>query len=106
MTDTTTADILAAHQLIEEHGLSVTILDNDMWRCAAGDRSVGPTWVAAVHAWAEAAGVPWPAVKVLPMYYISDATGFLNVLSWEPSDMPAGWSAVECDVVIRESEGV
>jgi hypothetical protein len=70
MTDANkTADILAAWQLIEEHGLDVT--QSIFSGYVAGDRyepdphGKGPTRIAAVRAWAESAGVPWPAVKVV-----------------------------------------
>ncbi len=60
MTDATkTADILAAWQLIEDHGLSVARVYGE-FRCHnQAFIGKGPTLATAVRTWAESAGVPW-----------------------------------------------
>lgn len=110
MTDATTADILAAAELIEEHKPTIWY-HFDRWACEADQpyRGYGNNPTAAVKAWSESAGVPWPAMKVVPMYYIRDDVddaGFLSVQQSKPKRIQAGWTAVPCEVVIRESEVV
>ena len=114
MTATTTADILAAMQLIEEHGLSIypqrSLADAmiEGWWCTAYDGAeswpIADSPIAAVKAWAEAAGVPWPSVKVVPMWcsvgdVIPPIVATANRYAIEGYVVP-------CDVVIREPEGV
>lgn len=112
MTDATkTADILAAWQLIEEHDLDVgqsifggyVVCD----RYSPDPHGSGLTRIAAVRAWAESAGVPWPVVKVVKAFASFDEDGFL----WDANhdrECVAGEeeTVVPCEVVIRESEGV
>jgi len=57
MTDATTADKLAAWKLIEEYGLKYITKD---W---SADDYFGDSTLASVRSWAEAAGVPWPALE-------------------------------------------
>ena len=112
MTDTTTADKIAAGELIQKCELMVWF-HHAAWACEstsleyAGDRQYGPTWTAAVRAWAEAAGVPWNPPKVVPMWAVF--RGDNVVLTTQSEDIVRalfGDEVVPCDVVIREPEGV
>ena len=104
MTDaTTTGDILAAGLLITDNVLSVDTynagaeLHYQCWSAIDGmehHQGTGPTWTAAVRAWAESAGVPWPSVKVVQRW------AFL--IDGLPGD---AYQTKEYAVVIRETEG-
>lgn len=85
MTATEVRDILAAMQLIEEHGLSIypqrSLADAmvEGWWCTAYDGAeswpIADSPIAAVRAWAEAAGVPWPKIEAVEMFAVVDDTG-------------------------------
>lgn len=94
MTDaTTTADKLAAGELLQAHAPCL-LREDGIWICSDGRRGTGDTWYAAVRAWAEAAGVPWPSVKVVQRW------AFL--IDGLPGD---AYQTKEYAVVIRETEG-
>lgn len=114
MTDATkTADILAAWQLIEEHGLSVCQSVPKGWavfRTGVVDKAkYADTRIAAVRAWAESAGVKWPAVRVVQRWACM-TDGEIGAAYTTPQNaaivMNVGdcGTVVPCDVVIRESE--
>lgn len=107
-TSDTTADKLAAMQLIEKHGLTVLIRWGE-WKCEArGHVGLGKTLTSSVKDWAIAAGVEWPAVKVVPMFAV--VRGDRVVLTTESESIVRalfGDEVKPCEVVIRdESEGV
>jgi len=109
---TTTADILAAWQLIEEHGLTIVPeMGQGGWAChSASWVASGCNRIAAVRAWAKAAGVPWPAVKVVPMWAVVGERGIIRIYAGDyfakVDVVRNGGHVVPCDVVIREIEGV
>lgn len=118
MTDTTTADVLAAMRLIMAHGLSVNLLPLSGWEVSSQCRGVVGTYkislIAAVRAWAEAAGVEWKPPKVVPMFAAVDAFGpgirEMFLTRKEAEDNCEFWrcgTVVPCVVVIRnETEWV
>lgn len=118
MTDATTADKLAAWELIGKHGLFLAKTAASKYAVArnASDIpwSLGDTLVAAVRAWAEGAGVEWKPPDVVPMFAAVDAFGpgirEMFLAQKEAEDNCEFWqcgTVVPCEVVIRtESEGV
>lgn len=113
MTDTTTADKIAAGELIQKCELMVWF-HHAAWACEstsleyAGDRQYGPTWTAAVRAWAEAAGVPWPKIEAVEMFALDGAIGvhvFKSMIEAECAAVRNICRYVPCVVVMnREGE--
>lgn len=108
MTDATTADILVTGELLQAHAPCL-LREDGIWVCSDGRRGTGDTWHAAVKAWAEAAGVPWPSVKVVPMWALDGAIGMhvddSRILAEEAAHRN-NCRVIPCEVVIRETEGV
>lgn len=106
MTDTTTADKIAAGELIEKYDIEVKHGRDGAIVCESrsGRRGVGESRIAAVSAWAEAAGVPWPAVNVVPMWALDGAIGmhvYDSRISAEQAAHRNNCRIVPCEVVIR-----
>jgi hypothetical protein len=110
VTEPTTADILAAGELLQSHAPCL-MREDGAWLCSNGHRGTGATWVAAVRAWAKVAEIEWPAVKVVPMWAVVDGDR-IDYVTDNKDDADTSWSffcvgrVVPCEAVIRESEGV
>ena len=110
MTEPATADILAAWQLIEKHGLSVVCF-HTAWACEADrdDRQYGDTRIDAVRAWAKVAEVEWPAVKTGKGWAALAGNRVRDLFTAQGDAIRYSsrndCHVVPCDVVIRESDG-
>lgn len=116
MTDTTTADDLAAWELIEAHRLCVCPMsDADGFNAfqlhVGADAGMGTTPAAAVKDWAERAGVKWKTPKVVQRW-ACEVDGEIGAAYTTPenaavvADIGKCGTVVPCEVVIRETKGV
>lgn len=107
MTDATTAEVLAAWQLIDVYDIEVKHGRDGAVVCESrsGRRGVGSSRIAAVRAWAEAAGVPWPKAKVVPMLAVMDGRVGVQMVAQSCDEGMArrlyGDRIVPCEVVIK-----
>lgn len=108
MTATTTADKIAAMELIEEHGLDLYSNRGGSRTCAGplGICGVGSDDIAAVKAWADKAGVEWKPPKVVPMWcVVGNSETTVATANQEAAASVLGilgGKMVPCEVVIRK----
>lgn len=120
---TTTADKLAAWQLIEEHRLCACPMSDadgfNVFQSHVGaSAGIGTTLADAVKDWAERAGVPWQPPQVENRWTFRTEGGGIASAYTSPElaaavmeregygETAAANYVVPCEVVIRESEGV